>query len=334
MMSFFRFKQQSKQISMILHDHVIRMVELSHSTMEIRSYRERFLPEGIIRDGKIIERDTLFVILEECVEEWGIKGKRVVFQVPDTYLVLRNEKIPHTVADDDIKGYLYLEIGTSIMLPFKDPVFDYELIGQKTEHKEILLFAAPEEIVNDLSSLLESVSLHPEAADVTALSLYRLYYHTDQIDSQKPTLLIHCGIKAINVSVFYQHKPAFIRQVLLDTPQSNWDVVQTTRSSSAMKWIGDREELIEIVDDSVVEIERVINFYHYSMNKSDQTIQRVFLSGDFPELSLIKKRLESTVDIAVQHAEPNGIKDEKGDLLPLPYYGAYGLSLKGWRNVN
>lgn len=333
-MGFFRFKPQSKQISMILHDHVIRMVELSHSTMEIRSYRERFLPEGIIRDGKVIERDTLSVILEECVEEWGIKGKRVVFQVPDTYLVLRNEKIPLTVADDDIKGYLYLEIGTSIMLPFKDPVFDYELIGQKSEHKEILLFAAPEEIVNDLSSLLESVSLHPEAADVTALSLYRLYYHTDQIDSQKPTLLIHCGIRAINVSVFYQHKPAFIRQVMMDAPQSNWDVVQTTRSSSTMKWIGDREEMIEMVDDSVTEIERVISFYHYSMNKSGQTIQRVFLSGDFPELPLLKKRLESTVEVAVQHAETNAIKDEEGNLLPLPYYGAYGLSLKGWRNVN
>ncbi|WP_394174507.1 hypothetical protein [Guptibacillus hwajinpoensis] len=39
---FFRFKPQSKQISMILHDHVIRMVDLSHWTIEIRSYHERF----------------------------------------------------------------------------------------------------------------------------------------------------------------------------------------------------------------------------------------------------------------------------------------------------
>ncbi len=333
-MGFFSFKPKTKQISLILHDHVIRMVELTHATMGIRSYRERFLPEGIIKDGKVIERDTLFVILEECVEEWDIKGKRVVFLVPDTYLVLRNEKVPLSISNDDIKGYLYLEIGASIMLPFKNAVFDYELIGETDEHKEILLFAAPEDIVMAFSSLLEAVSLHPEAADVTALSLYRLYYHTDQIDSQKPSLLIHCGIRSVNVSVFYQHKPAFIRQVLMDTSQSEWDVAQISRSANEMKWNGEREQLLEAIDESVTEIERVINFYHYSMNKSGQTIQHVFLSGDFPEISLLKNQLEATIGTAIQHADEQTIRDEAGNVLPLPFYGAYGLALKGWKNVN
>ena len=333
-MGLFSFKPKTKQISLILHDHVIRMVELAPSTMGIRSYQERFLPEGIVKDGKIIERDTLFVILEECVEEWGIKGKRVVFLVPDAYLVLRHENIPRAISNDDIKGYLYLEIGTSIMLPFQNAVFDYELIGETDEKKEILLFAAPEDIVMAFSSILESVALHPEAADVNALSLYRMYHYTDQIDSQQPSLFLNCGIQSINVSVFYQHQPAFIRQVLMDTPHMNWEVTQTSRSKSEMQWRGEREQLLDAVEESVTEIERVINFYHYSMNNSGQTIQRVFLSGDFPEIPLFKKRLEMVVGTAVQYADEHAIVDEEGNVLPLPFYGAYGLALKGWKNVN
>ncbi|MFK3958246.1 hypothetical protein [Guptibacillus hwajinpoensis] len=52
------------------------------------------------------------------LEEWGIKGNLVIFLVPDAYLVLRHEKIPLAISNDDFKGYLYLEFGERIMLLF------------------------------------------------------------------------------------------------------------------------------------------------------------------------------------------------------------------------
>ncbi|MBF0706370.1 hypothetical protein IQ283_07070 [Alkalihalobacillus hwajinpoensis] len=52
------------------------------------------------------------------LEEWGIIGKRVVFLVPNAYLVFRYEKIPRAISNDDIKGYLYLEFGASITFLF------------------------------------------------------------------------------------------------------------------------------------------------------------------------------------------------------------------------
>ncbi|MCA0986221.1 type IV pilus biogenesis protein PilM [Guptibacillus algicola] len=328
-MRFLGLKPQTKQISLALYDHVIRMVEINKGDRSLRVYHERFLPNDIIKNGKIIERETLKDILVECVEEWGIKKKKVQFLVPDTYLVLRNEKLPLTVSDDEIKGHLYLEIGSSIKLPFNEAVFDYELVRTTEEHKEILLFAAPEHIVTDLSTLLESVSLRPEAADVTALSLYRLYYHHGLIDQYEPTLIIHAGIQTMNVSVFYNHQPAFIRQILMDTPYSKWEVHSTSRVSESLKWSGDQNDLHDKIEESITEIERVINFYYYSMNRSGKTIQTAFLSGDFPEIDLLNLRLEETLAIPVKGETKSEIKDEDGLALPMKYYTAMGLALKG-----
>ncbi|WLR60722.1 hypothetical protein [Guptibacillus hwajinpoensis] len=52
------------------------------------------------------------------LEEWGIKGKRVVLLVLNAYLVFRYEKIPRANSNDDIQGYFYIELGASITFLF------------------------------------------------------------------------------------------------------------------------------------------------------------------------------------------------------------------------
>ena len=37
--------------------------------------------------------------------------------------------IPAEVMDDEINGYLYLELGKSLHLPFEDPVFDTAVLS-------------------------------------------------------------------------------------------------------------------------------------------------------------------------------------------------------------
>lgn len=56
------------------------------------------------------------------------------FLVPDSRLVIRKVAIPKDIKDDEIKGYLYLEMGTSIHLPFEEPIFDVVLL-EETEEK-------------------------------------------------------------------------------------------------------------------------------------------------------------------------------------------------------
>ena len=52
---------------------------------------------------------------------------------------------------------MYLELGTSIHLPFEEPVFDAVVLSEEKDKKEVLIFAAPEENVMEYSQLFSDV---------------------------------------------------------------------------------------------------------------------------------------------------------------------------------
>jgi type IV pilus assembly protein PilM len=153
-MSFSLFTLKNRIINLVLNDHSIRFVELKQTNppMALR-WNERFLPPGIISEGKITDIDSLANILEECIDEWKIGRRSIRFLVPDPFVIIRKISIPADIQEDELKGYLYLELGSSIHLPFEEPVFDYYSLAENGKTKDLLLFAAPEQQVMEYADL-------------------------------------------------------------------------------------------------------------------------------------------------------------------------------------
>ncbi len=195
---------------MIINDHSIRYLELKQANPPI-AYRcgERLLPAGIINNGKIQDYETLVMILEECVTEWKIKKRPVRFLIPESFVIIRKLTIPANVDNDEIKGYLYLELGTSIHLPFDEPVFDAVVFSEDEEKKEILIFAAQEENVMEYVDLFEELNLDPIEAEISPLALYRLYYHLDQAKEDEDLLIVQFDLNTVNICIFEKHIPIF-----------------------------------------------------------------------------------------------------------------------------
>lgn len=102
------------------------MLELkSTDPLVVNHFVETYLPEGIFVDGQIKDADKLAMILDQCMSDWGIQRKQVRFITPDAFISVRKVKVPADLKDDEIKGYLYLELGNNIHLPFEEPVFDF-----------------------------------------------------------------------------------------------------------------------------------------------------------------------------------------------------------------
>jgi type IV pilus assembly protein PilM len=111
--------------NIIIKDYAIRYVEIKQGNPVILSKcEEKVISPGLIVDGKIKNADTLSLILDECVSNWGIKGRRVRFNVPDSHVVIRKVQVPIDVKEDEIRGYLNVEMGSTIHVPFDEAVFD------------------------------------------------------------------------------------------------------------------------------------------------------------------------------------------------------------------
>ena len=312
-----------KRINLIIQDHVIRYLDLRQpEELDVKSSGERYLPEGVIQDGIIQERETLLTILEECVEDWGIKGREVQFLIPDSKLVIRKHQIPAEYKDEEIKGYLYLEFGSTIHLPFEDPVFDFVLLNSGDENKEILLFAASEQMVNDYSSLLVECKLKPVVADVSCVALYRLIYLKQLTSDEDHTLCLQFDIPAVQLSIFHHHKPYFFNHLKMETDYKYWNFKHHTTGVQQIEWQGDSGFIHGLIEDKLVEIERIINYYKFTINQGKQGITKVVVSGELPELSYIKGRLQSKLNVPVV------LLEQSDHQLPPQFDVVLGLGLK------
>lgn len=282
----FRF-QLGKQhtFSLIIKDHVIRFAETKKlPVLQVHNCGERYLPAGLIKEGKIEDAEALITVLEECVADWKLKNKKISFLVPDQYVMIRKHKVPVEVKDDEIRGYLFMELGSSIHLPFGEPVFDYHLLTEsENSEKEILLFAAPEETVQDYVNVFEKVKLKPTVADVSSLALYRLYDHLQHDKTNENLIMIQFDLTSVIVSIFEQHQPVFMRHLLIELDLTKWEYPKHgLHGSNKPVYSGDISDVRFSLTEIYEEIDSVINFYHFSLSQGKRQITKAFIDGDHP----------------------------------------------------
>ena len=330
-MSFTIFRGKQRIANLVFTDYVVRYVELKQvDPPMIQSYGEYYLPPGVITDGRIIEYDTLTMILEQCIAEWKISKKQVRFLVPNPSVVIRKTLIPEDIQVDEIEGYLYLELGTSIHLPFEDPVFDIVMLNEGENGKDILLFAAPEERIVEYTDLLENCKLRPIAADISSLALYRLAYLSNQSDKNEHCLVLDFDVLHVTATIFHDDKPVFMRFIPLPGDLYEWEKERVSSTEeSTLVYIGDKDNYFLMLEDMITEIERVLSFYKYSFTNEQNEITKVLVSGDHPLFSDIYQVLDERLEIPVSMLEQEVITTAKQEKLPRRYDLALGLAIKG-----
>ncbi|WP_175990872.1 type IV pilus biogenesis protein PilM [Bacillus sp. Marseille-Q1617] len=315
-MGFLSFLSSShKTANIVFTDHCIRFLELKQTSPPlVASMDERALPDGVIKGGRIVDEETLLFILEECIDEWKIKRRSVRFVVPDPFVVLRKVSIPSDIREDEMEGYLFLEIGSSIHLPFEDPVFDYSILGKSGEKQEVLLVASQEEIVDSYKDLLEEVKVKPVAADIAPLALYRSVLHEGKASPHEHTMLLHMDEQLLTVSIFHKHEPIFTRPIVLESE------LEDRAPEDGIP--------VNMLQDEINEIEKVMNFYRYSLNKGEQSVEKTVVSGGHPRLQLLKEQLQERIPIPVELLQLKNVPTLEDEQVPSGYAIALGLALK------
>lgn len=323
-----------KMVSFVIKDHVIRYIDSKKPDLSgVIACGEHYLPSGVIRDGKIMDVERFRTILRDCVRKWKLKNREVQFLVPDSRVIVRKIETPIDIQDDEIKGHLYLELGTNIHLPFDNPIFDIDVLGQKEDKKEVLLFAAPEELVTEYTQIMKSVNLKPTVADVSSLAIYRLFHKVygesdHAIPDGSTTLSVQFDLQTVTISVLSQHKLLLLRQFKMNLSMENWERKIDRHGASEPIWIGDESYLKYEINVMMGEIQRVINFYR-TLTQHDDEIEIILLTGDYPDLKGIAQDLQQAFGKVPLLFRNELFDTQSKELITPKYYLALGLSLKG-----
>lgn len=328
-MAFSFFSGRSKVVNIVLNDHSIRYVELKQKNPVIpHRYGQRFLPPGIITDGKIQDFDTLVNILDECIAEWKIAKREIRFTVPDSLVIIRKVSIPADIKEDEIHGYLYLELGSTIHLPFEDPVFDTISLGIENQKQEILIFAAPEKFVTEYADLFKMVRLKPIAADISPLAIYRLYHQNDMAHKNEVLLSVQFDLDVVSMCVFEKQIPVFMRHIPGDLKE-NWKVKHSRdhQSNQELVYEGEITEVTFQLEEIYRDIAKLMDFYRYSLTQGKKEVSRILVNGDHPMFNRVLSDMKDRFGIPVDTLKI-GMQGGESEEVPRAFHLALGLGLK------
>ncbi|WP_096435953.1 type IV pilus biogenesis protein PilM [Alteribacter populi] len=320
-------KQSLTAIS--IKDHVIRYVRGKNSSLnDIADFGERHLPKGVIKDGRIQEWDTLVTILEECVEEWKLKKQKILFNVPDGQLVLKEHIISSDVKDEETTGHLYLELGDKLQLPFEEPAFDWQEVKSEGNQRRLLLVAAPEEIVTEYTTLFETCKLKPVAADISPLAYYRFYHEARYPEANEHLLAVQCYPSHVLLTVFNGDYPVVTRNIKWETDEQLWQL-ETNERELTYTWFGSEEDMLQAWQVVYSDVRKLRNYYESSYHKGEIDITKVCIDGDHPFLAHFEEDCRRQFDIPVKRYDRTNLRISNSDInIPERFHETVGLLLK------
>ena len=185
--------------------------------------------------------------------------------------------------------------------------------------QNILLMLYPQEVIFEYESLLEKADLNPVLADISSLCLYRTIRQQDELEqtSDKHVMVLQWSPVDHTIMVFHRDLPKFSRHSRIARLVDLWEI----GPEGEWVWKDDQESFEETITDMLDVLERLLEFYRYSVMNGQGGVTDIVLAGDFPYLDKVKEQLSQRFFLPIHLLQPSEEINPK--FLPL-----YGLATK------
>lgn len=321
----FKTKKKNSHVSIELNDYVLRALVMKGPSIEQATIFEMELPRGIVKEASIQDEMELFNIFKENASRWGGKHQRARFFVPDPTILLKSFEHPSDVASNKLLEFVQMELGHSIHLPFQEPLID--VYDPTPGDRQAMLFAAAPEEVNKITNLLLDIDFDPEAADIRALCNLRFLDHIQLLQQDKTYLIAHWLINELSICIYSNGNLEFIRYQPIDTDISSWRADITSDGNIDFSYAGNMEEYRMTLSDQVLELDRIMNFFRFSLNKGEKSVDEIVVMGDNPFLEQIQSFLEENLALPIRIIDDELVK-QHFPKFKAKHTSLLGLSLK------
>lgn len=323
---FSRFKKKRRLVAIELSDFYIRALHFQEGNMAAASVFEEVLPSGLVEEEVVQDEMQFYELLNDLIKKWGITKDDLSFFVPDHAVLMRAFNYPPDLPVERLKGYVEMEIGASIHLPFESPLIDVDTKGMK--EGEAVLFAVPSEEVMRLMSIYEDVRLEPTHLGIRALANLRFLAETGYLDKERTYLIVDWEVKSASMSIYSNGKVDFLRYQAIEVPKDAWVYKGDDVHGYRYLYEGDYDVYERLMIDQSYEIERILNFYRFSLHKGEKSVDEIVMMGDHPEIEAIVEQVRSVIDSPITVIDDAYVSEH------YPGYEAkhaalIGLALKG-----
>lgn len=260
------------------------------------------LAKGAYVGGQIEDENAFGLAFDELCRKLKVrKGMVCAVDMAETEVLSRKVEIPSTIPKDEIRGYLFMEIGSSIILPFDDVAFDYEVLGETETKTEVMLHAVSVDLTKAIRAYMKKRGFQLKKIVPRPVAIANGVARLETLDPLKSTLLWHVTPFAHQLLVLEEGQVRFIRAIETDLPYR----AETTDGIVTYTYSGSKETLATQTDEWLNELARFLDFYRYSLRTDGRPIDELLVSGTVPNLDDLVQTIESEAMVPVKRiADP------------------------------
>ncbi len=336
--------KKNQLVGLDIGSHSIKLVEIDDGKKGkvLKNFGVIGLPPDAIVEGSIKEMEIVASAIKNLFQNLKVKNKNVATSISGFSVIVKKitvssqeESELEATIQDEAEQYIPFDINEvnldfDILSGGREPSEEEGEEGEEegggqegSEQMEVMLVAAKKDIIDDYVSLLQFAGLSPLVLDVDAFALQNAF----EISAGNPEgcfALVNVGADELGINAIKNGVSLFARDSSYGGSQITEAIMSQFKLSfedaEKMKLGGTKigkeraalEEIFtSIVSEWVQEIKRALDFV--ASTYSEETIEKIFISGGACRIPGFQKYLQLETDIPVEEFNPfsNLIIDEK-----------------------
>ncbi len=278
-------------------------------------------PSESMKDGVVTDPEVVGIAIKTALREHRITASQAVVGVSGASVIVRTLTVAKMTPAMLRKSIKY-EAGRYVPSSIEDSYIEFEILGETPEGEmEVLIVAAPREVVESKVKAVEAADLEVDVVDVEAFAMFRSLVESDEssILHQMTVALVDIGSTSTTVSVVAQGAFVMTRtivlagQVLTDALKNYFQLTdeqaetgksQLNLTPLATEAIIENQPLRVIqphIDDLSREIRRSLGYFQSQQNETQKAnpVTHVVLTGGGAKLPGLGTYLGSKLGVEV-----------------------------------
>ena len=331
------------------------------------------VPEGVMERGDIRDMDKAVEYMTKLVHtsRGSLKGRACVACLPEAKTFIKIIEIPAGSTEDDLRKAVVREIEQNIPLPPEDIYYDGQLLAEAGDAAvpaeepaeagaepapapeaaskppmKVLMGAAPKDLVDGYTTLLERAGMAPVALEIEAMAISRAIVPEDEslqeaigildIGATRSSLVIY-DAGALQMSISIPISGIAITKLVSESLNVSFDDAELLKRECGLDATRCEDKmwkiLLPLIDDMTEKIRNALRFYKIGFPQGKK-IEHLYLCGGGAQFREIDTVLSRKLTIKAQRGDALSNLDEK---LPrefprgsdaLGYATAIGLAMR------
>ncbi|MER2189609.1 MAG: hypothetical protein ABS951_01530 [Solibacillus sp.] len=109
------------------------------------------------------------------------------------------------------------------------------------------------------------------------------------------------SINGVSICIYSLRQVEFLRYQTIETDLTKWEVTIQSDQELAYAYTEDETDYKQLIESQVVEIDRMINFFKFSLHKGERAVDEVMVLGDNPLIEEIYQTVQQNFSMTVSH---------------------------------